>query len=144
MGISFAAYFHFLCKVIFTINNVPRLFNWQKPLTNKSLISGFIYIMKRNQPLIFSLIIDYQGNEIPIKAGKCTYAGNEILYKVVLPSFLCTSPICWISGSCKHWSIVLGIVLDKNLEQTLLNAIGDLEKINTIYPKIVNAELQSA
>lgn len=73
-----------------------------------------------------------------------TYSGNQILYKLALPSFWCNTPVCWISSNDKQWGIVLGILPDKNLEKTLLNAISDLEKTYIIYPKIGNTELQSA
>ena len=96
--------------------------------------------MKRNQPVILPLVAEYQGNEFQIKALKCASSSKELLYKIALPSALCTIPICWISGKGTEWDIVLGVLPDPNLKTALIGAISKLEEVHTLsHGKILSA-----
>jgi hypothetical protein len=97
--------------------------------------------MKRNQPVVLPLVAEYQGAEFQVKALKCASSGDELLYKIALPSALCTIPICWISGAGTEWDVVLGVLPDENLKAALIGAISKLEEVHTIsHGKILSVK----
>jgi hypothetical protein len=91
--------------------------------------------MNRNHPVSLPLTAEYQGGVFQIKALKCTSFNGEILYKIALPSSLCSVPICWISGSGTDWELILGVLPNEDLKDALIAAILKLEDVPKLIPR---------
>ena len=79
--------------------------------------------------------------EYQLKACKCGYSQNQVIYKIALPSSLAETPICWISGPSNNREITPGNC-NPALKFALVTAINQLENIHQL--RSIKAERKSA
>ena len=99
--------------------------------------------MKTNNFNSFLLTVMLDGKEIQLKTLKCSYSSAGAMYKVVLPTSVSDTTICWIAGHENKWELALG-ELKPTLANAIITAINQLEEVHYLDVATEAVALKSA